>query len=271
MSTRPEITSPTEFLGTTVEELESRLATNAPRRGQQAASRGAAHGERGAAQGEHDARDGESVLQHALELRRAAVSRVGRRGRQRQPVDMYDWVANIDLLSTCRRRVGGSSSPRRSRAGSTTRRRSTCCRGGRGLLDGKGKPPPMGWQGAVVALLGLYDKGKTFVLNHLTESKLPSGKKVSTKGSRSSTMIDGGTRFILLDSEGHSPVRVADELSVVEKETTELFLQELIFEMSDAFPVRRQRLHLARPAVPRQADAQPAELDQSVPRGDRRP
>ena len=29
MSTRPEITSPTEFLGTTVEELESRLATNA--------------------------------------------------------------------------------------------------------------------------------------------------------------------------------------------------------------------------------------------------
>jgi len=34
----------------------------------------------------------------------------------------------------------------------------------------------------VVAVLGLFDKGKTFVLNHLTESALPSGKKASTKG-----------------------------------------------------------------------------------------
>jgi len=39
-----------------------------------------------------------------------------------------------------------------------------------------------GWDGAVVAVLGLFDKGKTFVLNHLTESQLPSGKKVATKG-----------------------------------------------------------------------------------------
>ena len=36
-----------------------------------------------------------------------------------------------------------------------------------------------GWDGAVVAVLGLFDKGKTFVLNHLTDSKLPSGKKVA--------------------------------------------------------------------------------------------
>ena len=33
----------------------------------------------------------------------------------------------------------------------------------------------------------------------------------------------------------YAPVKVTDELSVVEKETTELFLQELIFEMSDYF------------------------------------
>ena len=38
-------------------------------------------------------------------------------------------------------------------------------------------PQAIGWRGAVVAVLGLYDKGKTFVLNNLTESKLPSGKK----------------------------------------------------------------------------------------------
>ena len=29
-----------------------------------------------------------------------------------------------------------------------------------------------GWDGAVVAVLGLFDKGKTFVLNHLTESQV---------------------------------------------------------------------------------------------------
>ena len=103
--------------------------------------------------------------------------------------------------------------------------------------DGKGKPETISWRGAVVAVLGLYDKGKTFVLNNLTDSKLPSGKKVSTKGlSFKHVEVDGGTPFILLDSEGsYAPVKVTDELSVVEKETTELFLQELIFEMSDYF------------------------------------
>jgi len=39
-----------------------------------------------------------------------------------------------------------------------------------------------GWDGATVAVVGLYDKGKTFVLNNLTQSNLPSGKKVNTKG-----------------------------------------------------------------------------------------
>jgi len=34
----------------------------------------------------------------------------------------------------------------------------------------------------VIAVVGLYDKGKTFVLNQITQSNLPSGKKVSTKG-----------------------------------------------------------------------------------------
>ena len=48
--------------------------------------------------------------------------------------------------------------------------------------------------------------------------------------------VEGGTKFVLLDSEGsYSPVKVSNELSVVEKEATELFLQELIFEMSDYF------------------------------------
>lgn len=46
--------------------------------------------------------------------------------------------------------------------------------GGSGRLD-----DAAGWDGAVVAVLGLFDKGKTFVLNHLTDLELPSGKKVT--------------------------------------------------------------------------------------------
>ena len=60
---------------------------------------------------------------------------------------------------------------------------------------------------------------------------------MATKGlSFKHVEVSGGTKFILLDSEGSfSPVKVSNELSVVEKEATELFLQELIFEMSDYF------------------------------------
>ena len=239
MSTRPEITSPTEFLGTTVEELESRLATNA------------LYDEDNKRLLEELLTENEELrkgnmtlemenrrLQHALELDARRYRESVGAGDSDSRWDMYDWIANIDLLSDVSKegwRIEFSEAFLRGLDDATQEHLLS----GRpwSTPDGKGKPPPMGWQGAVVAVLGLYDKGKTFVLNHLTESKLPSGKKVSTKGlSFKHVMIDGGTRFILLDSEGsYSPVRVVDELSVVEKETTELFLQELIFEMSDYF------------------------------------
>ena len=93
-----------------------------------------------------------------------------------------------------------------------------------------------GWDGAVVAVLGLFDKGKTFVLNHLTDSKLPSGKKVSTKGLSFKHVDVEGTKFIVLDSEGsYAPVKVENELSVVEKEISERFIQDVIFELADYF------------------------------------
>lgn len=93
------------------------------------------------------------------------------------------------------------------------------------------------WEGAVIAVVGLYDKGKTFVLNKITQTKLPSGKKVSTKGLSFKHVKDhSGTSFVLLDSAGsYSPVRVKGELSVAEKEATEWFLLDLIFELSDYF------------------------------------
>jgi hypothetical protein len=93
------------------------------------------------------------------------------------------------------------------------------------------------WDGAVVAVVGLFDKGKTFVLNNLTQSNLPSGKRVSTKGlSFKNVVVDYGTRLILLDTAGsYSPVKISNEFSVIEKEASELFILDLVFELSDYF------------------------------------
>ncbi|KAM3128244.1 hypothetical protein pb186bvf_019663 [Paramecium bursaria] len=93
------------------------------------------------------------------------------------------------------------------------------------------------WEGAAVAVVGLYDKGKTFVLNNLTSSNLPSGKKVNTKGvSFKHVNVDSGTHLILVDTAGsYSPVRIVSELSIVEKEATEMFIMDLVFEISDYF------------------------------------
>ena len=109
------------------------------------------------------------------------------------------------------------------------------------------RAPEPGWQGAVVAVLGLYDKGKTFVLNHLTESKLPSGKKVSTKGLSFKHVDVEGTRFIVLDSEGsYAPVKVENEMSVLEKEISERFIQDVIFELG-TYTHRRPAKRTAEP------------------------
>ncbi|CAG9321049.1 unnamed protein product [Blepharisma stoltei] len=93
------------------------------------------------------------------------------------------------------------------------------------------------WDGAVVSVVGLYDKGKTFLLNNLTDSYLPSGKKVNTRGlSFKHVQMDTGTNLILLDTAGsYSPVKVLNEFSVAEKEATELFILDMVFEISDYF------------------------------------
>ncbi len=51
--------------------------------------------------------------------------------------------------------------------------------------------------------------GKTFVLNNLTQSNLPSGKKINTKGiSFKHVNVDSGTNLILIDTAGsYSPVK----------------------------------------------------------------
>jgi 50S ribosome-binding GTPase len=95
----------------------------------------------------------------------------------------------------------------------------------------------LNWEGAIVAVVGLYDKGKTFVLNNLSSSNLPSGKKVNTKGlSFKYVNVDGGTKLILLDTAGsYSPVKVQNNMSIIEREATEHFILELVFDVSDYF------------------------------------
>ena len=55
---------------------------------------------------------------------------------------------------------------------------------------------------------------------------MPSGKKVSTKGLSFKHVSVEGTKFIVLDSEGsYAPVKVENDLSVLEKEMSEHFIQ----------------------------------------------
>eukprot|EP00466_Bigelowiella_natans_P016924 jgi/Bigna1/142464/aug1.70_g17172 len=122
-------------------------------------------------------------LQRSLDVRDA---RQECNGQLISNTDLYDWIVDIDLLSQLSDqgwRVSFSKN----------------------FMDAKNQGRD-GREGAVVAVMGLYDKGKTFVLNQITSANLPSGKK---------------------DSAGsYSPVKVTDEFSVAQKEATELFLTQ---------------------------------------------
>lgn len=108
---------------------------------------------------------------------------------------------------------------------------------GEEMMTSEGHSKKIKWEGAIVAVVGLYDKGKTFVLNNLSSSNLPSGKKVNTKGlSFKYVNIDEGTKLILLDTAGsYSPVKVENNLSIIEREATEHFILELVFDVADYF------------------------------------
>ncbi len=48
--------------------------------------------------------------------------------------------------------------------------------------------------------------------------------------------MDSGTSLILIDTAGsYSPVKIEDKMSIIEKEATETFIQDLVFEVSDYF------------------------------------
>lgn len=89
----------------------------------------------------------------------------------------------------------------------------------------------------IVSFLGLYDKGKTFILNNLLNTSLPSEKKVRSHGiSFKQISNENETPFLYIDTIGaYSPIEIIDENSVHEKELTESLILDIIFAISEYF------------------------------------
>lgn len=85
----------------------------------------------------------------------------------------------------------------------------------------------------IVAIVGLFDKGKTFLINKLFGKKLPSGKLFSTHG-LSFVWVEE-RRMLILDSAGvQSPVsyHAQNVNSLLDAQVTESFLFEMISRMA---------------------------------------
>ena len=85
----------------------------------------------------------------------------------------------------------------------------------------------------VVGVLGLYNTGKTFVLNKLTGLALPSSKRVATRGLslRRATLERTSTDVTLIDSEGSLAPAPINKLR--ERQATEHFLEEMTAKLGD--------------------------------------
>ena len=85
----------------------------------------------------------------------------------------------------------------------------------------------------VVGVLGLYNTGKTFVLNKLTGLALPSSKRVATRGLslRRATLERTSTDVTLIDSEGSLAPAPISKLR--ERQATEHFLEEMTAKLGD--------------------------------------
>ncbi|CAD8186951.1 unnamed protein product [Paramecium octaurelia] len=89
-------------------------------------------------------------------------------------------------------------------------------------------------KGARVAVLGLYDKGKTHILNQLTNQNLPTGSKITTKGiSLKQCIVDKNNSFVLIDTAGsYAPENLKN---LKEKQQIENAILEISFELTDYF------------------------------------
>lgn len=90
---------------------------------------------------------------------------------------------------------------------------------------------------AIVAVVGPYHCGKTYLLNKLSSSSLPCSAVQPTKGlSFKRVFIDTETPLTLLDTAGSlRPVKALSEGFVAEQEATEMFLLDVALDLSDYF------------------------------------
>ncbi|GAM20064.1 hypothetical protein SAMD00019534_032390 [Acytostelium subglobosum LB1] len=98
----------------------------------------------------------------------------------------------------------------------------------------------------VVAVLGLFNRGKTFIINQLSGFTLESGRRVQTKG-LSFKQTREGTNTIFLDTAGtetplfyknHQNLTPEEERKLLgQKKATELFNQSLAYAFSDIIVV----------------------------------
>ena len=86
-----------------------------------------------------------------------------------------------------------------------------------------------------VGVLGLYNSGKTFILNRLSGLALPSSKRFATRGiSFRRASLGGCLPAVLLDTEGSlSPVHIRQELAMAERQENEELLERLMVRLSD--------------------------------------
>jgi HSP20 family molecular chaperone IbpA len=89
-------------------------------------------------------------------------------------------------------------------------------------------------KGSIAAFVGLYNKGKTFLLNKLSDATLPSGSKVTTRGISVKVPKSFAGQMILLDTAGtHAPIQYRSNDALLDRRATELFLQDVIFDITD--------------------------------------
>jgi len=97
------------------------------------------------------------------------------------------------------------------------------------------------WNSSVIAVLGLYNKGKTFILNNLSQLSLLSGDTLHTEGLSFKVIRNKHVNHILLDTAGlYHPVVVSKDSpdkNLAVNKATELFLEDLTFLLADLFIV----------------------------------
>jgi len=87
-----------------------------------------------------------------------------------------------------------------------------------------------------VGVLGLYNKGKTYVMNRIAGTYVGEGSTIQTEGiSFVKPCNERGQKLMLVDISGfNSPVEVVSENSISEKYCTDRFIEDMVIRLSYA-------------------------------------